>query len=282
MSIQNKFNGKELDNISGLNWYDFSARYYDDVLGRFTTPDPMAEMYYSISPYAAFGNSPLRFVDPTGMRALDTQYHDWLDNQNEGEGMAFGSPPETTGIPTTVDANGKVTLAQDNTYMPKEEINLPIKVQQSSLPPPSPTGEIRSTNVENAKQQFNEAMNDPVGVACLTDPTLKAVAAGGLVVTAAAVATTAASAVPEVVNTAAVKLNALVQATPAIVNNAVLTVEGNAAASAALGAVDGIVKTQMGMPPNLPYFINNPMYQTTSDIISNVWQLYQNNKEQER
>ena len=81
------FNGKELDNISGLNWYDFSARYYDDVVPHFTTPDPMAEKYYSISPYAAFGGNPLRFVDPSGMRALDFQYHDWLDNQNEGEGM---------------------------------------------------------------------------------------------------------------------------------------------------------------------------------------------------
>ena len=77
------FNGKELDNISGLNWYDFSARYYDDVLGRFTTPDPMAEMYYSISPYAAFGGNPLKYVDPSGMSLARNQ----LENGNEELGM---------------------------------------------------------------------------------------------------------------------------------------------------------------------------------------------------
>ena len=66
MLIRNKFNGKELDNISGLNWYDFSARYYDDVLGRFGQIDPMAEKYPQISPYVFCNNNPLRYIDPTG------------------------------------------------------------------------------------------------------------------------------------------------------------------------------------------------------------------------
>jgi len=65
------FGSKELDLVSGLNWYDFSARHYDDVLGRFTTPDPMAERYYRMSPYCAFGGNPLRYVDPTGMVLTD-------------------------------------------------------------------------------------------------------------------------------------------------------------------------------------------------------------------
>ena len=125
-------------------------------------------------------------------------------------------------------------------------------------------------------------MNDPVGVACLTDPTLKAVAAGGLVVTAAAVATTAASAVPEVVNTAAVKLNALVQATPAIVNNAALTIEGSAAASTAAGIVEGAMKAVTNAPPDAPYIFNNPFFQSSSDVSSFIIQqgkLYLENKQ---
>ena len=47
-----KYNGKELDTERGLNLYDYSARYMDPALGRFSTVDPMAEKYYSISPYA--------------------------------------------------------------------------------------------------------------------------------------------------------------------------------------------------------------------------------------
>lgn len=38
-----KYNGKELDTKNGLNWYDYGARYYDAVLGRFTTNGRFAE-----------------------------------------------------------------------------------------------------------------------------------------------------------------------------------------------------------------------------------------------
>jgi RHS repeat-associated protein len=62
-----KFGGKELDAMHGLNWSDFDSRYYDGIVPRFTTPDPMAEKYYSISPYAYCGNNPVNRIDPTGM-----------------------------------------------------------------------------------------------------------------------------------------------------------------------------------------------------------------------
>ena len=62
-----KYNGKELDQMHGLNLYDYSARYYESAVGRFTTVDPLAEIYYSWSPYAYVMNNPLKYVDPTGM-----------------------------------------------------------------------------------------------------------------------------------------------------------------------------------------------------------------------
>ncbi|SHF03444.1 RHS repeat domain-containing protein [Dysgonomonas macrotermitis] len=62
-----KYNGKELDKMHGLNWYDYEARYMDPATIRFTSVDPMAEKYYSWSPYAYVGNNPMRFIDPTGM-----------------------------------------------------------------------------------------------------------------------------------------------------------------------------------------------------------------------
>ena len=65
-----KYTGKELDMKQGLNLYDYGARYYDPATCRFTTMDPMAEMYYSISPYAYCANNPLNAVDPAGM-AID-------------------------------------------------------------------------------------------------------------------------------------------------------------------------------------------------------------------
>ena len=83
-----KYNGKELDKEDDLlNWYDYDARHYDPVLGRFTTIDPLAEKYYSISPYAYVANNPMRFIDPTGMAYRPTMDADgnysgfeWVDD----------------------------------------------------------------------------------------------------------------------------------------------------------------------------------------------------------
>jgi len=61
-----KYNGKELDRMHGLNQYDYSARYYDPALCRFTTVDPMAEKYYGVSPYVYCLNNPVRYVDTNG------------------------------------------------------------------------------------------------------------------------------------------------------------------------------------------------------------------------
>ena len=61
-----KYNNKELDGRNGLNMYDYSARYYESALGRFTSVDPLAEKYYSISPYAYVGNNPINAIDING------------------------------------------------------------------------------------------------------------------------------------------------------------------------------------------------------------------------
>nr|WP_320059444.1 RHS repeat-associated core domain-containing protein [uncultured Bacteroides sp.] len=62
-----KYNGKELDTERGLNLYDYSARLMDPALGRFSTVDPLAEKYYSWSPYHYGANNPIITTDPTGM-----------------------------------------------------------------------------------------------------------------------------------------------------------------------------------------------------------------------
>ena len=61
-----KYNNKELDMNNGLNWYDYDARQMEVVSGRFTSIDPMAEKYYSWSPYSYCLGNPIKFVDPTG------------------------------------------------------------------------------------------------------------------------------------------------------------------------------------------------------------------------
>jgi len=68
------FGGKEVqdETLAGntLDWYDFEARMYDPLIGRFHTTDPMAAKYYSITPYGYCVNNPMRFTDPSGMDTL--------------------------------------------------------------------------------------------------------------------------------------------------------------------------------------------------------------------
>jgi len=62
-----KYGGKELDRDNGIDWYDSQARFYDPMIGRTTTIDPMSEKYYSVSPYVWCKSNPINRVDPNGM-----------------------------------------------------------------------------------------------------------------------------------------------------------------------------------------------------------------------
>ena len=70
------YNGKEIDMMHGLEWYDYGARMYEPGICRFMTMDPLCEKYYNISPYAYCGNNPVRYVDPDGRRFDDVYYNE--------------------------------------------------------------------------------------------------------------------------------------------------------------------------------------------------------------
>jgi RHS repeat-associated protein len=61
-----KYNGKELNEELGLNWYDYGSRFYDAALSRFMTIDPKTIEFDFQSPYAYAVNNPIFFVDKDG------------------------------------------------------------------------------------------------------------------------------------------------------------------------------------------------------------------------
>ena len=68
-----KYNGKEFIEMHGLDEYDSKARWYYPAICRTTTMDPLAEKYYSTSPYVWCGNNPINFVDQDGRKVFFAQ-----------------------------------------------------------------------------------------------------------------------------------------------------------------------------------------------------------------
>jgi RHS repeat-associated protein len=70
-----KFTDQELDAENGL--YNYDARLYDPVIGRFISPDTIVPDEYnpqSLNRYAYCLNNPLRYTDPSGHYADDYEY----------------------------------------------------------------------------------------------------------------------------------------------------------------------------------------------------------------
>jgi RHS repeat-associated protein len=64
------YNGKEFQSELGLDWYDYGARMYDPVIGRWHVVDPLSSVYTSYSPYSYVLNQPSQAIDPDGMSCI--------------------------------------------------------------------------------------------------------------------------------------------------------------------------------------------------------------------
>src|SRR5690606_13330273 len=73
---QYKYNGKELQDELGLNFYDYGARNYDPALGRFPSMDPISSQFPHVSPYNYAENEPVSSIDLWGLQR-------WIVNGRE-------------------------------------------------------------------------------------------------------------------------------------------------------------------------------------------------------
>ena len=78
-----RFQGKELDHFENIDWNDHGARHADLQTGRWNTVDPLAEKYYSVSPYNNCNDNPANNIDIDGLYPIwngktgsETAYYD--------------------------------------------------------------------------------------------------------------------------------------------------------------------------------------------------------------
>jgi RHS repeat-associated protein len=108
-----RYTSKELDAETGL--YFYGARYYNPVLGRFISPDPIGARFedpQTLNRYAYARNNPVFFNDPSGYSDsdpgnLDGMFSDYLDGDQSLQvpcEAAASICPSTTDAPPAANA----------------------------------------------------------------------------------------------------------------------------------------------------------------------------------
>jgi len=80
INVNHKYTSQELDGSIGL--YFYNARYYDPILGRFISPDPIVPDPANpqmLNRYAYVGNNPINYTDPSGYWRVS-----WLEEPMDG------------------------------------------------------------------------------------------------------------------------------------------------------------------------------------------------------
>jgi RHS repeat-associated protein len=97
--LKHLFGGREVQDVMGLEWYDFGTRMLDPAIGRWFSLDLEAEKNESIAPYVYVFGNPIRYVDFDGRDGSDFTIF----------GQTFVAPwdPRAEGVLSTLKAYGE-------------------------------------------------------------------------------------------------------------------------------------------------------------------------------
>jgi uncharacterized protein RhaS with RHS repeats len=116
----------------GWQTYDFGTRFYDPVIGRWMTIDPLAEKYPYWSPYTYVKNNPINSVDIDGKEDfLLKQIKDSRETNAESAWLVY-----PTGTFNGVDVN---TLRDMSVNDIKEQFGSPLFERMGSSLPDNPS-----------------------------------------------------------------------------------------------------------------------------------------------
>ena len=149
-----KFNGKELDDATGMYYY--GARYYDPRISIFVSVDPLAEEFVGWTPYHYVHQNPINLIDPTGMSA------EWIDNGDgtwtAEEGDSAATLAKDAGI-SYERANELVQSQLGSNYVDIDGIEKSnVEIGDMVIIPE----QVQAISIQSANEDFNRRVDNQV------------------------------------------------------------------------------------------------------------------------
>ena len=167
------FGGKEREHGGGRNSYDFGARILSS--GAWTTPDPLAEKFYPLSPYSYCGGDPINHIDRDGRWTIylsndkelnkraykipkDARIH--VVGHGNHDGILYDKEKDNVGNSTMIkSARGLIRAIRQNTYKSRNLLNKPVvEIVLHSCQ----TGEDPDANTPSFAQKISEGIPNAI------------------------------------------------------------------------------------------------------------------------
>lgn len=176
---QYKYSGKEYQEETGL--YDYGARYYDPVIGRWGVIDPLNEKSRKWSTYNYAYSNPMRYIDPDGMQNFLVQ-----DPLGNGKTLSIDGS-DVTNVYTAPNDAAKDEEQVDNTNAPDNDGGADEKPKPATTESKPKTKEERRAETGNTKEEderedkmFDGFMIHLGGLVSMTSGTLDLASSDGV------------------------------------------------------------------------------------------------------